>query len=104
MNRQPIVAEGAFFKNNNLNKNQTDIGFQIEKLYKVSIYKKLIYSSDFEFDLVLLLFSISAVNQYLLSQGHGILETVGFAIMEKLYLKKKAKGKCFSNFHLFQEN
>lgn len=71
------------------------------KLYKASIYKKLIYSSDFEFDLVLLLFSISAVNQYFLSQGHGILETVGFAIMEKLYLKKKAKGKCFSNFHLF---
>lgn len=104
MNRQPIVAEGAFFKNNNKKKKQTDIGFQIEKLYRASIYNKSIYSSDFEFDLVLLLFSISAVNQYLLSQGHGILETVGFAIMEKLYLKKKAKGKCFSNFHLFWEN
>lgn len=45
-----------FLKNNHLKKKQTDIGFQIEKLYKVSIYKKLIYSSDFEFDLVLLLF------------------------------------------------
>lgn len=56
MNKQPIAAEGAFFKNNNFKKIQTDIGFQIEKLYKVSIYKKLIYSSDFEFDLVLLLF------------------------------------------------
>lgn len=44
MNKQPIAAEGAFFKNNNFKKNQTDIGFQIEK------------SSDFEFDLVLLLF------------------------------------------------
>lgn len=68
-------------------------------VFKLRNYIKL--CSDFEFDLVLLLFSISAVNQYLLSQGHGILETVGFAIMEKLYLKKKAKGKCFSNFHLF---
>lgn len=62
--------------------------------------KKLIDSFDFEFDLFSLLLSISAVNQYTLSQGNGILETVRFAIMEKLYLKEKAKGKCFSNFHL----
>lgn len=65
MNKQLIVVEGVFLKNNYLKKKKIDIGFYIEKLYKVLIYKKLIYSFDFEFDLVLLLFLILVVNQYL---------------------------------------
>lgn len=31
------------------------------------------------------------------------MEIVGFVIMEKLYFKKKVKGKCFLNFIYFRK-